>query len=166
MQKISYFKIISWSIAILVLLFLALLYISIHPPFFQDSDNKEIISFDQIQESEESENQYDSVSNANEIINNIMNFDSSSASPEKIYIVYCAACHGIDGRANTKLSKRMYMRPTNLVSGPFKFPSVSIIIKNGVGLMPGYEKYLDKEKINELAIYVLQFRRQKKQNIE
>lgn len=164
MQKLTYFKIFIIILGILTFVFLVLLYISIHPPFFENTDSKKIISFEQQQE--ESETPYDSISSANEIINNILDFDPSTASPEKIYRVYCAACHGIDGRANTKLAKRLYMKPTNLVSGPFKFPSISVIIKNGVGLMPGYEKYLDKEKINELAKYVLQFRRQKKQNKE
>ena len=86
-------------------------------------------------------------------------FDSKKATASEHYQHYCAPCHGKDGKGDTPTADRLLMKPTDLVSGPFRYRSASFIIKNGVGAMPGFALVLSDEDINALAIYTLSLRR-------
>lgn len=80
-------------------------------------------------------------------------------SPESNYAKYCAQCHGPAGNGDGPMARMMSQKPSNLVSGPYKYArteeGVSALILNGIGSMPNFKKELGEEKARELARYVL-----------
>jgi cytochrome c6 len=85
----------------------------------------------------------------------------SSAGPppagegESVYKAKCAVCHAADGSGGTPMGKKMKLR--DLASPEVQKQSdaqLAEIIGKGKSPMPGYEKQLDKEKIQQLVSYI------------
>ena len=143
-KKTSRIKlIVSFFLFGFFLVFILYCFLPLYPPIFYSSQ----------------EIQDNSLSPEDQRALKILKFDPKTATAAENYQFYCAYCHGRDGRANTSIGERMLVRPTDLVSGPFRYSSVSMIVKNGVGSMPGFSNVLAEEDINSLAIYVLSLRK-------
>ncbi len=85
----------------------------------------------------------------------------SSAGPppagegESTYKAKCAVCHAADGSGNTPMGKKMKLR--DLGSREVQKQSdaqLAEIIAKGKSPMPGYEKQLDKKKIQQVVSYL------------
>ncbi len=85
----------------------------------------------------------------------------SSAGPppagegESTYKAKCAVCHAADGSGSTPMGKKMKLR--DLGSPEVQKQSdaqLAEVIAKGKSPMPGYEKQLDKEKIQQLVSYI------------
>jgi mono/diheme cytochrome c family protein len=82
--------------------------------------------------------------------------------PEESYARYCSQCHGADGKGDTPLSRMAGVKPTNLVSGPYKYArtveGVTTLIQKGNGnSMPGFGRELGEANSKTLAQYALNF---------
>ncbi len=67
----------------------------------------------------------------------------------------CAMCHGADGSGDTAMGKKMKIR--DLRSADVQKQSdaqLAEIIAKGKSPMPGYEKQLDKDKIQKVVAYL------------
>jgi mono/diheme cytochrome c family protein len=66
---------------------------------------------------------------------------------EQVFGVYCAPCHGVDGRADTPVAERMKVRrPPALVDDAIRSRSdgeIHDVIRAGYGLMPSYAARID-----------------------
>jgi len=79
---------------------------------------------------------------------------AGNASPKSLYNANCARCHGADGHANTPKGREM--DADDLTSGKAKGMSaatMSRIIKNGKGDMPGFKK-LTAIQVSQIVGYV------------
>lgn len=72
--------------------------------------------------------------------------------------IYCGACHGIMGDAGTPVAARMLLRPPPSLHDPRirALPPGRLyrIVKEGYGLMPGYEDVLSVEERWGVVAYV------------
>src|SRR5712691_2148388 len=72
----------------------------------------------------------------------------SIARGSDLFAVYCAVCHGTEGRGNGLASKDLKVKPTNLTSGhTYAHPDGDLFwrITNGIGeQMPGFGEELDE----------------------
>lgn len=69
----------------------------------------------------------------------------------------CAPCHGADGSGNTAMGKKLSVR--NMGSSEVQNQSdaqLYNIIAKGKGKMPGYEKSLSRQQIDQLVAYIRQ----------
>jgi mono/diheme cytochrome c family protein len=102
------------------------------------------------------------------LMGNSRNYPVSSADkPEavsqrggaEIFDMYCARCHGADGRAQTAKGKRV--GATNFTSSKWKPNDARGIkvITNGKGEMPDFHSVLSPEEIKAVWSYVRKFKR-------
>lgn len=82
--------------------------------------------------------------------------------PEEAYKKYCSQCHGADGQGDTPMSRMAGVKPTNLVTGPYKYArtveAISTLIQKGNGnSMPAFGRELGESNSNALAAFALQF---------
>ena len=81
--------------------------------------------------------------------------EESASSPRSLYIQNCARCHGTDGRANTRLGKKL--EADDLTTEDVKKMStakIERIITNGRLDMPSFRKKLTRQQIAQIAGYV------------
>jgi mono/diheme cytochrome c family protein len=79
----------------------------------------------------------------------------SVSSPRSLYIQNCARCHGADGRAETRLGKKL--EAADLTSDDIKSMSTAKItraITNGRADMPAFRRKLTRQQIAQVADYV------------
>jgi len=79
----------------------------------------------------------------------------SVSSPRSLYIQNCARCHGADGRAQTRLGKKL--EADDLTTEDVKNMSTAKlerIITNGRLDMPAFRKKLTRRQISQVASYV------------
>ena len=80
---------------------------------------------------------------------------STAAEGESTYKAKCAMCHAANGSGDTPMGKKMKLK--DLRSPEVQKQSdakLAEIIAKGKSPMPGYEKQLDKQKIQELVSYL------------
>ena len=81
--------------------------------------------------------------------------NETASSPRSLYIQNCARCHGADGRAETRLGKKL--EAADLTSDDVKGLSTAKItraITNGRHDMPAFKKKLTRQQITQIAGYV------------
>ena len=82
------------------------------------------------------------------------------AGPEEIYRVYCARCHGDDGRGAPQ--QRAQNPRLDLLTGEHVAAGdragVRAQIANGHGPMPGFQEKLSPEDLDRLTDFVLRWR--------
>lgn len=85
--------------------------------------------------------------------------DNSAAervsSPRSLYIQNCARCHGADGRAQTRLGKKL--EADDLTTEDVKNMStakIERVITNGRLDMPAFRRKLTRQQISQVAGYV------------
>jgi len=81
--------------------------------------------------------------------------EETMSSPRSLYIQNCARCHGADGRAQTRLGKKL--EAADLTSEDVKGMSTAKItraITNGRPDMPAFRKKLTRQQIAQIVGYV------------
>jgi len=72
--------------------------------------------------------------------------------------IFCAACHGVDGRASTPVADSMTLRPPPSLHEPrlraLPVDRIRTIAEQGYGLMPAYGGMLDPHQARAVAEYV------------
>jgi len=79
----------------------------------------------------------------------------SSSSPRSLFIQNCARCHGADGRAQTRLGKKL--EADDLTTEDVKNMStakIERVITNGRLDMPAFRRKLTRQQISQIAGYV------------
>jgi mono/diheme cytochrome c family protein len=79
---------------------------------------------------------------------------TSADEAASLYKAKCASCHGVDGSGNTAKGKELKVRDLRAPEVQKMSDAQFLeIIARGKGKMPGYEKSLGKEKVQQLAAY-------------
>lgn len=81
--------------------------------------------------------------------------NETASSPRSLYVQNCARCHGADGRAETRLGKKL--EAADLTSEDVQGMSAAKItraITNGRPDMPAFRKKLTRQQIAQIAGYV------------
>ena len=83
----------------------------------------------------------------------------------KLFVQYCAACHGVEGRGDGPAAASLPKRPKDLtrIARPPYFPDgvVAYRIANGVQVMPAWKGVLRTEDIWDLINFIRSLRRAK-----
>lgn len=82
----------------------------------------------------------------------------SSSSPRTLYVQNCARCHGRDGRANTRMGRKL--EAADLTSSDVQAMSperIARAIRNGRPGMPAFGKRLRPAQVSAIAEYVRSF---------
>jgi mono/diheme cytochrome c family protein len=82
----------------------------------------------------------------------------AAATPKELYLNNCSMCHGIDGKAETPIAKKLRIK--NLTESKFSITEIENRIiagvndAKGVSRMPSFEQKISKEEIAALASFV------------
>lgn len=74
---------------------------------------------------------------------------------KKIFNARCSICHGVDGRGNTALGRKLEAR--DLRAPEVQNQSDDLLketVMYGMGKMPGFEKKLNPDKIQQVLAYI------------
>jgi len=87
---------------------------------------------------------------------------ASASRSERLYVAFCAGCHGLDGRGSWRAALFL-IRPGDLTAGPQPHQYVFDIIKHGgasIGRpgMPAFGAQLSDDDIRALVEYVATLR--------
>ncbi len=77
---------------------------------------------------------------------------------KKIFNARCSICHGADGRGNTPEGRKLKAR--DLRAPVVQNQSDGLLMKtvmHGMGKMPGFEKKLNADKIQQVLAYIREF---------
>ncbi|MEO6656500.1 MAG: c-type cytochrome [Pyrinomonadaceae bacterium] len=77
---------------------------------------------------------------------------NQSVSPRSLYVQNCARCHGVDGKAQNALGKKL--EADDLTASTASTAKIIRTITNGRGDMPSFRKKLTTKQIASLASYV------------
>lgn len=83
--------------------------------------------------------------------NNRVEAQTQKASPRLLYVKNCARCHGVDGKSQTALGKKL---GADDIAGGETTSKVISTVTNGQGDMPSFKKTLTKVQIHAIARYV------------
>lgn len=79
----------------------------------------------------------------------------NKAGPRTLFLQNCARCHGSDGRANTRLGRKLEAADLRAPDGGSKsVAGITRAITNGRPGMPAFGKKLRPADINAIAAYV------------
>ena len=78
------------------------------------------------------------------------------ASPRSLYVQNCARCHGSNGKAQTRLGRKL--EADDLTTSTASEAKIIRMITNGQGDMPSFRKKLNAAKIASIAGYVQSLR--------
>jgi mono/diheme cytochrome c family protein len=73
----------------------------------------------------------------------------------KIYNARCSICHGVDGSGNTSSGKKL--KASDLRTAEVQKQSDELLMETvmyGVGKMPGFEKKLSQDKVQQVLAYI------------
>ena len=90
--------------------------------------------------------------------------DAAVARGEKMFSIYCQACHGVEGKggaavANNESGKRYPVLPS-MLSGDGNVTSMRtdgylyLTIRNGAAVMPGYGQAMDDDEMWAIVSYI------------
>ena len=74
---------------------------------------------------------------------------------KKIYNARCSICHGVDGRGNTESGRKV--KAKDLRAPDVQNQSDDLLMEtvlHGFGKMPGFEKKLSPDKIQQVLAYI------------
>jgi mono/diheme cytochrome c family protein len=74
-----------------------------------------------------------------------------ASSPRSLYTQNCASCHGANGKAQTRLGKKL---DADDISGGTSASKTTRVVTNGKGKMPSFRKRLTAAQIAQIAGYV------------
>jgi mono/diheme cytochrome c family protein len=74
-----------------------------------------------------------------------------ASSPRSLYTQNCASCHGANGKAQTRLGKKL---DADDISGGTSASKTTRVVTNGKGKMPSFKKRLSAAQIAQIAGYV------------
>ena len=77
---------------------------------------------------------------------------------KKIYNARCSICHGVDGRGNTESGRKV--KAKDLRAPDVQNQSDDLLMEtviHGFGKMPGFEKKLSPDKIQQVLAYIREF---------
>ncbi len=74
------------------------------------------------------------------------------ASPRSLYVRNCASCHGSNGKAQTRLGRKL--QADDLTTSTASLSKVTRVITNGRGKMPSFKRRLKTAEIAQIAGYV------------
>jgi mono/diheme cytochrome c family protein len=80
---------------------------------------------------------------------------SVGADGRKIYNARCSICHGVDGRGNTPQGRKV--KAKDLRTPDVQNQSNDLLMEtvmDGVGKMPGFEKKLSADQIQQVLAYI------------
>ena len=83
---------------------------------------------------------------------------SETNSPRTLYVQNCARCHGLDGRANTKMGRKL--EAADLTSSDVQemdSARIARAIRNGRPGMPAFGRKLRPSQVSAIAEYVRSF---------
>lgn len=81
----------------------------------------------------------------------------SAAADDGVFKAKCAPCHGVDGSGNTAMGKKLNVRDMRSAEVQSKSDAqLYSLIAKGKGKMPGYEKSLSQQQIQQLVAYIRQ----------
>lgn len=75
----------------------------------------------------------------------------TATSPRSLYVSNCARCHGLDGKSQKPLGKKL---KADDISGGTSVSKTVRLVTNGKGKMPSFKRKLTAEQINQIAGYV------------
>jgi mono/diheme cytochrome c family protein len=78
-------------------------------------------------------------------------FAGEMSSPRSLYTQNCASCHGANGKAQTRLGKKL---DADDISGGTSASKTTRVVTNGKGKMPSFKKRLSAAQIAQIAGYV------------
>ncbi len=84
------------------------------------------------------------------------------AAGEDVYKTKCASCHGADGKGETAIGKKMYLR--DLASDDVQKQhdsELKLIIEKGKGKMPGYKGKLTDKQLDDLIVFIRSLKQSK-----
>ncbi len=136
----------------LLLVGLIVLYVPAQPPLGELKDVQTFAEFDR--------NQYSSPApDASGTSTADQASSGQGATPEGLFLTYCAQCHGKQGDSDAPLARMMTVKPPNLLTGPYKItrdaPAIAQVIRRGIGTMPGFAEEISEAQALDLAAYVL-----------
>ncbi|HEV7700963.1 MAG TPA: cytochrome c [Pyrinomonadaceae bacterium] len=73
------------------------------------------------------------------------------ASPRSLYVQNCAKCHGSDGKAQTRLGRKL---DADNITGGVSAGKTTRLVTNGKGKMPSFKRRLTAAQIAQIAEYV------------
>lgn len=83
----------------------------------------------------------------------------AAESGEALYKAKCASCHGVDGKGQTPIGKKLNIKDLGSNDVQNKHDSeLKLIIENGKGKMPAYKGKLTDEQIESLVTYLRTFK--------
>jgi mono/diheme cytochrome c family protein len=72
-----------------------------------------------------------------------------------VYKSKCASCHGVDGKGQTAIGKKLNLKDLASSDVQNKHHSeLKLLIENGKGKMPAYKDKLTNEQIEKLVTYI------------
>jgi mono/diheme cytochrome c family protein len=74
-----------------------------------------------------------------------------AASPRSLYVQNCAACHGPNGQAQTRLGRKL---DADDITGGISTGKTTRVVTNGKGKMPSFKRRLTAAEIAQIAGYV------------
>jgi mono/diheme cytochrome c family protein len=81
----------------------------------------------------------------------------SAGADDGVFKAKCAPCHGADGSGNTAMGKKLNVRDMRSAEVQSKSDAqLYSLIAKGKGKMPGYEKSLSQQQIQQLVAYIRQ----------
>jgi mono/diheme cytochrome c family protein len=90
--------------------------------------------------------------------------EKSVATGEKMFNIYCVACHGVEGKGGAPVmdntSGKRYPVPAAMLSGSGSAPSMRtdgylyLTIRNGAAVMSGYGQALDDDEMWAIVSYI------------
>ena len=72
---------------------------------------------------------------------------------KELYDMYCVACHGATGLADTPLANAMHA-PALAGKIPTDTGNMVLLMQNGKGMMPAYEQLIDKRDSDRILMYL------------
>ena len=81
--------------------------------------------------------------------------EENGSTPKSLFVQNCARCHGVDGRGQTRLGRKL--EASDLTSSDVKdrgTPRIIRTITNGRTGMPAFGKKLTRQEIASIADYV------------
>jgi len=79
----------------------------------------------------------------------------AAESGEGVYKAKCASCHGVDGKGQTAIGKRLSIKDLASSDVQNKHDSeIKLLIQDGKGKMPAYKSKLTDEQIENLVVYI------------
>lgn len=79
----------------------------------------------------------------------------AAESGESVYKTKCASCHGVDGKGQTAIGKRLNIKDLASKDVQDKHDSeLKLLIEDGKGKMPAYKGKLTDEQIENLVTYI------------